>query len=89
MEKISKIESILSHLFYFFFTAQIFSPYIAGRTIYLEVLIALINPYFIQWCIKKKINKRHVTIFIGVLLPLYFFIYKSYNHISIRSYNIK
>lgn len=43
------VEKILSHLFFIFFTAQILSPQISGMTIYLEWVVAIINPFFWKW----------------------------------------
>jgi hypothetical protein len=47
-----------ANLFYFFFIAQIFSPSIGGVTIYIEILIALLTPGFINsiFSIKMKFS---------------------------------
>lgn len=52
------MEKILANLFYLFFVCQIFSPYVNGMTIYIEVLIALFNPYFYLWLKRQKIPKE-------------------------------
>ena len=62
---------VLSNLFFFFFIAQIFSPYVAGITLYLEVIIALIDPYYRKWVISCKFDRRiYLALF---LIPLVFF----------------
>lgn len=62
--KQDKIEYILANLFFIFFIAQILSPSINDKTIYLEWLIAIFNPFFWLWILEKHINK---TFFICVL----------------------
>lgn len=70
----NKIEHIYANLFFLFFTAQILSPYIAGRTIYLEVIIAVLNPYFWKWIYSKnifciyKINTKYIFTVLGLVL---------------------
>lgn len=60
-------ERLGSHLFFAFFVAQIFSPYIYGVTLYLEVLLALINPLFLFWLWKKRYNSIFYWVFVGVV----------------------
>lgn len=68
----NKIEHIYANLFFLFFTAQILSPYIAGKTLYLEIIVAALNPYFWKWICKKnsiyKINTKYVFIVLGLVL---------------------
>lgn len=68
----NRMEHIYSNLFFLFFTAQILSPYILGRTIYLEVIIAILNPYFWKWVYKKnniyKINIKYIFVVLGLIL---------------------
>ena len=47
------LEKIWAALFFLFFTAQILSPMINGKTIYMEIVIALLNPYFLYWIVKN------------------------------------
>ena len=63
--KTKLIEKFLANLFFLFFVAQIFSPYISGRTIYLELFIAIFNPYFLHWIKNKKITKQILWFIIG------------------------
>lgn len=49
----SLIEKIWANLFCLFFTAQILSPMIDGKTIYLEIIVAFFNPLYINWLIKN------------------------------------
>lgn len=68
----NRIEHLYSNLFFLFFTAQILSPYISGRTIYLEVIIAILNPYFWKWVYKKNniyiINIKYIFVVLGLIL---------------------
>lgn len=68
----NKIEHLYSNLFFLFFTAQILSPYISGKTIYLEVIIAIFNPYFWKWIYDKnnihKIDKNYILVILGLIL---------------------
>lgn len=57
-----KIEVLLAHLFCFFFIAQVLSPSINEIAIYIDVIIAALNPFFLIWCIKKPITKRNIYI---------------------------
>lgn len=72
----NKIEHIYANLFFLFFTAQILSPYIAGKTVYLEVIIAALNPYFWKWVCKKnsiyKINTKYIFAVLGLILMAVF-----------------
>ncbi len=58
---IGTLEKTYSHLFFIFFAAQILSPEIDGIAIYLELLIALVNPYFLNWTRKIKIKKTQAV----------------------------
>ena len=60
---------VIPNLFFFFFVAQIFSPYIFGVTLYLEVLIALLDVNFCKWLMMGK-QKRLCVILL--ILPLFF-----------------
>lgn len=68
----NKMEHLYSNLFFLFFTAQILSPYISGKTIYLEVIIAIFNPYFWKWIYDKnnihKIDKNYILVILGLIL---------------------
>lgn len=64
------LEKILSNLFFLFFIAQILSPSIGDRTIYLEVLVAIINPFFIVWIKNQPIKKRYFFIYVAILAIL-------------------
>lgn len=66
------MERFLSHLFFFFFTYQIFSPYIGGITIYLECLIAILNPYFLKWLFRFSNKKESAFIVSLILFPILF-----------------
>lgn len=66
------MEKLLSHLFFFFFTYQIFSPYIGGITIYLECLIAIMNPYFLKWLFRFSNKKESAFIVSLILFPILF-----------------
>lgn len=61
---------VYSNLFFFFFVAQIFSPYIAGVTIYLELIFALLDPYYRKWVISQRFDRR--IYFALFLIPLFF-----------------
>ncbi len=64
-----RIESLFSNLFYLLFSAQILSPFVAGRTLYLENVIAVLNPYFIFWVGRKiRSGDRVLPIACGLLL---------------------
>lgn len=62
-----RLEKILSHLFFFFFLAQIFSPSFGDKTIYIELIIAILNPYFLLWISKYSINYKHIVLFGAVM----------------------
>lgn len=63
----SVLERIGSHLFFTLFVAQILSPYIWGVTIYLEVILALLNPFFLGWVAKKQFDSRAYWLLFGIL----------------------
>ena len=64
------IGKIYSNLFFFFFIAQIFSPYVAGITIYLELIFALLDPFYRKWVISQKFDRKiYLALF---LIPLFF-----------------
>lgn len=68
--KLTSIERLYSNLFFFFFVAQIFSPYIYGATLYIEVILVCLNPFFINWILKLKTKKYYflvIFIFLGFL----------------------
>ena len=60
------MDSMFSNVFFFFFVAQIFSPYIGGVTLYIEPVVALMNPRFIKWIISGRVPIRPLSV--GVLL---------------------
>lgn len=60
---------VIPNLFFFFFIAQIFSPYVFGVTIYLEVLIALLDFNFCRWLMK---GKQKPLFGVLLILPLIF-----------------
>jgi len=66
------MEKLLSHLFFFFFSFQIFSPSINDRTIYLELFVAVLNPYYWKWVSRKLNADMFLTICAFVLLPIVF-----------------
>jgi hypothetical protein len=61
-------EKFLSHLFFFLFIAQILSPSIDQKTIYLEIIIALLNPFFILWIINQKKKLKYFLLYITIIL---------------------
>ena len=64
------MQKIYSNLFFFFFVAQIFSPYIHGMTIYLEIIVALLNPLFWKWVLS---GRRDYSLYVLILLvPIFF-----------------
>ena len=67
-----KLEKLYANLFFLFFTAQILSPYILGKTFYLEICIAALNPFFWSW-LKSNNNSNKIGIkYIFVLICLFF-----------------
>lgn len=52
--KVNTIERVFAFLFAVFFIAQILSPSINSRTIYLEIVLMMINPYFWRWLMPLK-----------------------------------
>ena len=67
-DKVTKKEKIVAFLFSVFFVAQILSPSINEKTIYLEVILMIINPYFWRWIMPIKITFNKVFMFILLLL---------------------
>lgn len=65
--RVTVLEKFLSIFFFLFFVAQILSPSIEGRTIYLEILVALINPFFIFWIINQPIKKKYFFVYVAIL----------------------
>lgn len=64
------IRTVYSNLFFFFFVAQIFSPFVAGVTIYLELIFALLDPYYRKWVISQDFDRKlYLVLF---LIPLFF-----------------
>ncbi len=60
--KVNISEKIFAFLFALFFVAQILSPSINHKTIYLEWLVMAVNPYFWRWLLPVKINERKIYI---------------------------
>ena len=67
-DKVPKKEKIIAFLFSVFFVAQILSPSINEKTIYLEVILMIINPYFWRWIMPIKITFNKVCILILLLI---------------------
>jgi len=63
----NKLERIYANLFFLLFTAQILSPLIYGKTIYLEVFIAIFNPFFLLWLKKQHIRKKYFYGFMSII----------------------
>lgn len=63
----SKIEKVLAYVFFCFFTIQILSPSLNGKTIYLEVIIAILNPFFYKWIYSQKIKKEYFILLYGIM----------------------
>lgn len=79
--KASTVNRICANLFFFFFTAQILSPYVNGNTIYIEIFIAVITPGFWLWMRSQPINNVFVIALLllvlgGVLTSGFTFIFK-------------
>lgn len=70
--KQEKIESILANLFFVFFIAQILSPSINDKTIYLEWIIAILNPFFWLWILDKHINTSFLmcVVFLSMIIVI-------------------
>lgn len=66
-KKTYKLEKIFSHIFFFLFIMQILSPSIYGKTFYLEIFIALLNPFFLNWLKRKRIQPKHMLCTFGFL----------------------
>jgi len=64
---IDKLEKIYANLFFLLFTAQILSPSIYGKTIYLEVFVAIINPFFLLWLKKQNIKRSYFYSFMSIM----------------------
>lgn len=61
------LEKIWALLFFLFFTAQILSPMINGRTVYMEIVIALLNPCFLYWMLKNlRLKKRYIFVVFSI-----------------------
>lgn len=70
------LEKIWAALFFLFFTAQILSPMINGKTIYMEIVIALLNPSFLYWILKNfKFEKKYVFVVFSIGFFLYMWTY--------------
>lgn len=63
-------EKLFGFLYALFFVAQIFSPSINERTIYLEWFIMLLNPYFWRWLMPIKLTYKRW----GIVLLLLFIV---------------
>lgn len=61
-----KLRKLLPNLFFLLFIAQILSPYINGITVYLEVLIALVDPYYRKWLLRHNRKLPLILLLIGV-----------------------
>ncbi|WP_062516228.1 hypothetical protein [Demequina gelatinilytica] len=48
-DSLRPVDHVMSHLFFFLFVAQIFSPLFGGVTLYLEVVVAVLHPRFVRW----------------------------------------
>ena len=61
------LEKIWAALFFLFFTAQILSPMINGKTIYMEIVIAFLNPSFLYWILKNfRFEKRYIFVIFSI-----------------------
>lgn len=65
-----KLRKLFSNLFFSLFVAQILSPYIYGITIYLEVLIAFVDPYYRKWLLGHRRKLPLVLLLVSV--PVFF-----------------
>jgi hypothetical protein len=63
---ISILEKLYAHLFFLFFVAQILSPSFGERTLYLEIIFALINPFFLFWVKNKPIKQKYFFLYIAI-----------------------
>lgn len=61
---VSIFEDLFSQAFFLFFSIQILSPEINGRMLYIELILILLNPFFIRWCLTKKFSKDIVILII-------------------------
>ena len=57
-------EKIYAIVISMFFVAQILSPYVNDRTIYLELIISLFNLYMWKWLLPIRLKLRHCCILI-------------------------
>ena len=51
-----RAEKIFAHMFCFFFIAQILSPMIGGKSLYIDFILVLINPFFLLWLGRRRIS---------------------------------
>jgi hypothetical protein len=52
--------------------AQILSPSVGEKTLYLEIIFALINPFFIFWVKMQPIKKKYFFMYISILCIMAF-----------------
>lgn len=64
---INNLEKIYAHLFFLFFTTQILSPSIHEKTLYIEVFIAIFDPFFLLWLKKQNIKKKYFYGFASIV----------------------
>lgn len=62
------IEKIFSHFFFLFFCCQILSPSVNEVSVYLELFIAILNPYFLLWVLLKIRINRNVIISVVLIV---------------------
>lgn len=67
IKDVSITEKVFACLFSLFFVAQILSPSINDKTLYLEWIIAFINPFFWKWLLPIKITERNIWILLLLL----------------------
>lgn len=65
--KVSTAESVFAFLFAVFFVAQIISPSINSRTIYLEIVLMVVNPYFWRWLMPLRWTYSKMIIVISLI----------------------
>lgn len=63
------INRLIPNLFFLFFVAQILSPKIGGRSIYLEVFIAFLDSNFRTW-VFRNLKKNSAVFLVVALLPV-------------------
>jgi hypothetical protein len=66
------IERIFAHLFFLFFVFEIFSPQIGHRTLYLEYLFVLSNPYFWKWLFGIRFSRRVLYLMLPAIVMIPF-----------------